>query len=1351
MSSQPDFKIDPNRDATDSIRGYVYQAYQSVLAWMELKENEILVLEGAEDFDIHNDYSVTTTQVKDVSGNLTLRTQGVVDSLNNFWDCCEKNPEHVIALRFLSTAEAGQEQGSPFGSGQKGLEYWKRAESDQFDTSLLRAFLLQLKLNPSLAAFTQEASDDKLREKLIRRIKWDLSNSPREALQYIIEDKLKIHGLKLGINSYYSCQALPHLLKKVADLLSTKGMKELRLSDFISSFDDATTVAIPRSEIDAMSGGSNLHQLAARFDLAELARLTTGAPIIGRPMPIVDGGIPRTAIVSTLAKLLRDQHVIFLFGSSGLGKTNLASLLTNNVGGNWGWAGFRSMQPGQIKDILTRAAFEMNLARLPPFLVLDDVDLSQVALFEREFISLVFSIINANGLVIVTGPMRPPLQLLPKIWKSESCEVSVSYFDEIEVEEMVRGHGLSDGKHLSAWARTIWFTTSGHPQLVHARVRTLSAKGWPSIELSDLTKPEDVERVRSEARDRLVKEFPSENTRLLAYRLSLTNGAFSRETALAVAETPPPTKLPGESFDALVGPWVEREGENRYRVSPLLTGAANNVLSGTEIKIVHGAIARSILSRNSINQFELSTAFFHAFMAKDTTVLTKLAYTIITTEIKASYQLHDVMSWFALVGLKNGQMIFPENPSVDFFLRMAQYKLICCAHDSNKAIDVIERIEESLRKINSPEQKEISEAMAYGMILNTIDVQIPSSIVVRILSRMIDVCEANVNLKEISDSFNDKFAELPLLGEAKPAQLLFSYQGARLSGLDDLLELITTLDALPSNKRDHLLAICIFDMDFANLLISRAWWKEVKDRKLDVNKALPIFNFTAMKSREWKAPELTKACLVAISLIYDEYDHSSDRALEVLDAADKDFPNEARLLNQRAKVLFHANRDKEAIAIANKALELPNMSDVEFVFCCRDTGIASAKYGDWAEAERLFRLGAEKANNSSFQKAMSAGLMADAALALWKQMKYESSLSLYMDTLDLLAAIPLSEDIRIRHLHATVRHSIAWIHFEALGQHPTDFMDPLPGMCSNQEPHEGIKDYRVIDISASWEILAITERILGLEIGVKDRVQAATSGIAPLFIEGYGRVIAFRSIFKNMDFDSLIPKMISMFKVMYHHKNLEKNGEDGWSIGIIPELPDGYWKTFENRANACQYVLKASVILASNNQANHFPIKRWRSDFADASVLTGDIDQFLNVLNGAHPDESLYQQSAAIIYKMSIGYLSPLELWKGSFRLLNALGIEGLGEEAALENLLLPRWIFAIKNQRFAFAMPTVACSEIEKCCEDLSHSGFAKIAIILDIAIPYLNVHLSADAKQMLERIIEGKTISSSGSEQVN
>lgn len=1332
MSTLPDFKTDPKRDATNSIRGYVYQAYQSVLAWMQLGVNEILVLEGAEDFDIHLGTTVTTTQVKDVAGNLSLRSEDVVDSINNYWANCQSNPDYEIVLHFLATASAGQEQGSPFGSGQKGLEFWHSAETDGFDIEPLRTFLLTLKLESSLETFVKSASEDALRKKLIRRIKWDLGNGPINSLQYVIEEKLKVHGLKLGINSHYSIQALPHLLKEIADLLSTKGRKELRFGDFISSFDVATTVTIPRGEMEAMRSGNNLQLLA------EMSRLANRSPTIGHPMPVVDGGIARSTVVSNFSRLLREQRIIFLYGSSGLGKTNLASLISHVVGGNWGWAGFRSMSPDQIKDVLARAAFEMISARLPPFLVLDDVDLSQVTQFEREFIALVFSVTSANGMVIITGPTRPPLQLLPKLWKNETSEVAVPYFDETEVAEMVRVHGLSDDKRVSEWARTIWLTTSGHPQLVHARVRNLSAKGWPPIEFTDLTKPEDVERVRKEARGRLVQEFPSENTRVLAYRLSLTNGAFSRETAIAVAEIPPPTKLPGEAFDELVGPWIEREGENRYRVSPLLNGAANNVLSESEVGAVHGAIALSIIARKNIDQFEVGTAMFHAFMAKHVEALAKLAYQISMAKSKYTHLLYDAMSWFTFVGLEAGQKILPNAPSIDLMLRLVQYKLISSSPALDKALIIIERIEESLNAIDQPEIKPHSEALAYGMILNAYEIPIPSSTVIRILSRIIDLSEENSFLREISDSFGESRVAIPRLGENKPAQILFSYQGARLKGLDDLLELVTSLDALPSNKRDQLLRVCSSDMDFASLLINRAWWKDVKDGELDVNKALRVLELATIKSREWKVPELTKAGLVAMSVILDEYGHAIERALDILDAADKEFPDEASLVNQRAKVLFNANRNSEALPIANRALELTGLSNVEYVFCCRAAGIAAAKVNDWAEAERLFLMGAEKAKHSSVQKSMGIGLMADAAFAAWQIKKYEKSISTFADVLDSLAGIPLSEDIRIHHLHATVRHSISWIHFDALGTRPADFADPLPGMCSNQEPNERIKDHRIIDLGAAWDLLVSTERILGLSIGIKVRGHAVTGGKKSLLMAGYERTLAFDAIFNSKDFDNLVPRLIEMHEGLLHAKALKDGNIDEWSIGEIPKLTDGYLSNPENWGLFFIYLVEASIICTVERPTIPLPIDQWRSDFAKVCKLPDEANQFFNVLSGESPNDSLYQQAAAAIFALRSGVVSPKDLWKHSFRLLNATMHEKRWVKTALEGLLITRWIFTAGNQRFAFITPSLACPEIERCCLDQSLSGLSKVAAVLDISAPYLNIRMSADSVQMLKGIIK-------------
>jgi hypothetical protein len=320
-----------------------------------------------------------------------------------------------------------------------------------------------------------------------------------------------------------------------------------------------------------------------------------------------------------------------------------------------------------------------------------------------------------------------------------------------------------------------------------------------------------------------------------------------------------------------------------------------------------------------------------------------------------------------------------------------------------------------------------------------------------------------------------------------------------------------------------------------------------------------------------------------------------------------------------------------------------------------------------------------------------------------------------------------------------VRHSISWIHFEVRGEHSPHVVEPLPGMCSNQEPHEGIKDHRIVDISVVWELLAYTESILNLDIGIKARsIKAMANKNKPIMVKGYMRTLAFDKLFKLKKFDNLIPVLIEMHEVVNCSKKMKDEENDGWTEGDIPKLPDGYWNNSENFNLIYFYILVASVICAVNNQTAPLLIERWRTDLKNGGVLSSDVDIFLNVLNGTSPDNSLYQQAAAAIFTLRSGVLIPTKLWEVSFRLLNTFMNEKHWVEEALEGLLVTRWFFSIQNQRFAYSMPALACPEIERCCLDETRRGLKKIATILDIAIPFLNINVSEEGKQMIKGIIE-------------
>ncbi|MBN1445411.1 MAG: hypothetical protein JW957_04825 [Candidatus Omnitrophica bacterium] len=58
-------KNESRRQASATIREYAYQILNSVYAWLELKDDESLFLESAEDFDAVADEKATVAQVKD--------------------------------------------------------------------------------------------------------------------------------------------------------------------------------------------------------------------------------------------------------------------------------------------------------------------------------------------------------------------------------------------------------------------------------------------------------------------------------------------------------------------------------------------------------------------------------------------------------------------------------------------------------------------------------------------------------------------------------------------------------------------------------------------------------------------------------------------------------------------------------------------------------------------------------------------------------------------------------------------------------------------------------------------------------------------------------------------------------------------------------------------------------------------------------------------------------------------------------------------------------------------------------------------------------------------------------------
>jgi hypothetical protein len=72
---------DPNRQASDMLRAVAYQLSQSVLAWLSLGADDILFLEGAEDFDVVGPDEALDVQLFDTTRRISLRKRKVLAAI----------------------------------------------------------------------------------------------------------------------------------------------------------------------------------------------------------------------------------------------------------------------------------------------------------------------------------------------------------------------------------------------------------------------------------------------------------------------------------------------------------------------------------------------------------------------------------------------------------------------------------------------------------------------------------------------------------------------------------------------------------------------------------------------------------------------------------------------------------------------------------------------------------------------------------------------------------------------------------------------------------------------------------------------------------------------------------------------------------------------------------------------------------------------------------------------------------------------------------------------------------------------------------------------------------------------
>lgn len=253
---------DLSRQAIAALRGYAYQLHQSAAAWIELKDNEQLYLEVAEDFarvasDANKgDAVLEAVQVKDTreSGAVTLNSADVKDAIRHLFALQRANPDRIVKLSFLTTSPVGSERLMPLPSGRRGILAWQEA-ADGGDVAEVRNAIVQRFTDDELGVFVRKASDDQLRSQLLERLAFLCDSADWQAVAKRNRRLLQMRRDEVLATWDTALQAYDAIVGYVlSKVLSSDRMLDSK--QFLECFFRATSIAMPSQLVVGLATGS---------------------------------------------------------------------------------------------------------------------------------------------------------------------------------------------------------------------------------------------------------------------------------------------------------------------------------------------------------------------------------------------------------------------------------------------------------------------------------------------------------------------------------------------------------------------------------------------------------------------------------------------------------------------------------------------------------------------------------------------------------------------------------------------------------------------------------------------------------------------------------------------------------------------------------------------------------------------------------------------------------------------------------------------------------------------------------------------------------------------------------------
>jgi tetratricopeptide (TPR) repeat protein len=1323
---------DPRRVAVPTLNGYSFQIWHSIHRWVTLKHGEVLFLEGAEDIDILGPGGAETIQVGETraSGPITLGSPKVLAAIAHYWEHQEKNSELILFLRFLTTSERTQERADPF-DGMRGLDYWDSARRAGVDISPLRSFLQSQRLLPvDLREFLRTSSDAELRERLIKRIEWDTGNKVQTFIEGLINKEVISYGYRVyNLAPAESLKVVSHLLRRAWETACDKDDRYLDFPDFMQIFEEVLTERVSRPELIQLRRAALL--------LAEPASLSTNllgfnATIDLLDAPLLERAAKRVELVSLLLDRLNKNGFLILKGSTGTGKSTLAKLITEADATSWRRLSLRGVEPEQIRDRLFYLA-QFSAKEAASDYIIDDLNFDkQVLAYEEILAEVLYVVTSHGGRLIITTQGDLPSRVSLQLGLTADCIFNVPLFTVQEVAQLVFNHGCHDASVGATWSRTIFWRTSGHPQLVHARVKKLAANGWPAAEPIDITETEDIENVRREARIQLREQLPSRDARTLAYRLSVLSGPFRRVQALFLGTQGVPIGTPGEAFDLLIGPWVERLNESYYQLSPLLSGAASEVFADLEVTGLHKAAAESYLTEKSLGLFELNGALIHGLIGKAAQPIAAVVIACNGVDPANWPAVGRALYILAYLGESKLEPLFPTDPLLSLMLRQVQFKVAAEVDASERGVRVAEEWEKELTAFDDVQQpypaRLFMELLYLSSIVIETKVPLPLNRVVRAMAAIRSTSNALGSFISQHPMPNRKDA--PDFAQSLSVERMLPLTITRCKNGDDVRDFLVTLSEQQPEVAEEVWDQFRKDETLAAFLIDRAWLHEEKKPSPDWGRCLEMLEMVARVGLSAKVDSVVAYAYRAKAIVEEEYLKNTERAEVAISEGEEKLGHAHRLLaDYRAKILYFDEQWDEALQIWEPLLEEDaRCPDPDNSLSYREAEICAAKLGRW-EASAEIALKGERAARVSYPSVIKAvEFKADYAFACWMAGRRKDSIESFAQVLEALDGLPSpGTDLLTHALQLRVGYTMAWL-WEMVKRSEVR-PQPDAAFFSNPSIKEETRDHPSPTRIYMWQSLAEVEYALNAGNYVFNKLAEKTTKPGVQTTGVLFSILRLKHDFCIGALNNLIAHFRDLTEASKRPMVDESKEED---LSDVEEL-SGIIDAASNRSAVLEQLksllFAAIVKVVGTTELTTALLTIWRSDLQRDGFLDEEIQVWLAFIersekmapydlvkvfkNGSATAEE--RLSAALLLSITDD-LKPEDKFYANVLLVttnyHALWREETGP--VIESSVTRRWSLIAREQPFALRNPGFNVSAILERCNDLSSAGLQKAARIL-------------------------------------